>query len=215
MLSSARRASAESEDASARQRILEVAVEEFSSKGFAAVRIDSIAARANANKQLIYYYFSSKSGLYDAVLDLLVDTYRPMWAAMREGNLDDMIRLRAEQTRDGITWRRLLAWEGLEYWENRDSPVRREDIRKTAYDSQREVLEHAQQSGAFPANVDARFASLLLIFASLGPAAFPQITKLVTGLEPDDPAVADGVDQVIAALLGRTSEDQRPSGPSQ
>lgn len=215
MSSSSTRASTESENASARERILDVAVEEFSSKGFAAVRIDSIAARANANKQLIYYYFSSKSGLYDAVLDRLVDTYRPVWAAMREGTLDDMVRLRTERARDGITWRRLLAWEGLEYWENRDSPVHREDIRKAAYDNQREVLEHAQQSGAFPADVDARFASLLLIFASLGPAAFPQITKLVTGLEPDDPAVADGVDQVIAALLARASEDQRPSGPSQ
>ncbi|MFI6309603.1 TetR/AcrR family transcriptional regulator [Nocardia fusca] len=214
MPSSSTRASSESENAT-RERILDVAVEEFSSKGFGSVRIDSIAARANANKQLIYYYFSSKSGLYDAVLDRLVDTYRPVWAAMREGTLDDMIRLRAEQARGSITWRRLLAWEGLEYWANRDNPIHREDIRKAAYDSQREVLEHAQQSGAFPADVDARFASLLLIFASLGPVAFPQITKLVTGLEPDDPAVADGVDQVIAALLARASEDQRPSGPSQ
>jgi TetR/AcrR family transcriptional regulator len=214
-MSSSTRASTESENASARERILDVAVEEFSSKGFAAVRVDSIAARANANKQLIYYYFSSKSGLYDAVLDRLVDTYRPFWAAVRKGTLDDMIRLRAEQAPDGITWRRLLAREGLEYWENRDSPVHREDIRKAAYDSQREVLERAQQSGAFPADVDARFASLLLIFASLGTAAFPQITKLVTGLEPDDPAVADGIDQVIAALLARASEGQRPSGPSQ
>jgi len=205
----------ESDTSSARQRILDVAVEEFSTKGFASVRIDTIAARANANKQLIYYYFSSKSGLYDAVLDRLVETYRPMWAAMREGSLDDMIRLRAEQTRDGMLWRRLLAWEGLESWESRDTPIHREDLRKEAYDSQRAVIERAQQEGGFPADVDARFAALLLIFASLGAAAFPQITRLVTGLEPDDPAVADGVDQVIARLLKSASADQRPSGPIQ
>lgn len=205
----------EPESASARQRILDVAVEEFSSRGFASVRIDAIAARANANKQLIYYYFSSKSGLYDAVLDRLVDTYRPVWAAMREGSVEDMLRLRTQQAREGMTWRRLLAWEGLEYWENREAPVRREDVRKAAYDNQREILEAAQSSGAFPADIDARFASLLLLFASLGPAAFPQITKLVTGLEPDDPAVAEGVDGVVAALLKRATPDQSSSGPSQ
>ena len=205
----------ESDSNSARQRILDIAVEEFSSKGFASVRIDTIAARANANKQLIYYYFSSKSGLYDAVLDRLVETYRPMWAEMREGTLADMIRLRTQQTHDGMLWRRLLAWEGLEFWENRDSPIHREDLRKTAYDNQREVVERAQQEGAFPADVDARFASLVLIFTSLGSAAFPQITKLVTGLEPDDPAVTDGVDRVIARLVAGASEAQRPSGPIQ
>jgi AcrR family transcriptional regulator len=205
----------ETDSSSARQRILDVAVEEFSTKGFAAVRIDTIAARADANKQLIYYYFSSKAGLYDAVLDRLIETYRPMWAAMRDGSLDDMIRLRAELTPDGMLWRRLLAWEGLEWWENRDTPIHREDLRREAYDSQRAVIERAQQESSFPADVDARFAALLLIFSSLGTAAFPQITRLVTGLEPDDPAVADGVDQVIARLLKSASADQRPSGPSQ
>jgi AcrR family transcriptional regulator len=206
---------AESDSASARQRILDVAVEEFSSKGFASVRIDSIAARANANKQLIYYYFSSKSGLYDAVLDKLVENYREMWKEMRAGNLDDMIRLRTENAHDGLVWRRLLAWEGLEYWENRDNPVRREETRKTAYDSQREVVERAQRAGEFPADIDARFASLLFILASLGPVAFPQITWLVTGLQPDDPAVVDGVDRVLNTLLSYARDDQRPSGPNQ
>jgi AcrR family transcriptional regulator len=205
----------ESDSTSARQRILDVAVDEFSSKGFASVRIDTIAARANANKQLIYYYFSSKSGLYDAVLDRLVDEYRPMWQEMRQGNLDDMIRVRSEHAHEGLVWRRLLAWEGLEYWENRQTPVRREEIRKTAYDIQREVVERAQHDGHFPVDIDARFASLLLLFASLGPVAFPQITQLVTGLEPDDPAVVDGVDRVVTALLRRASPDQRRSGPNQ
>jgi AcrR family transcriptional regulator len=199
----------EPEGTSARQRILDAATEEFSSKGFASVRIDSIAARANANKQLIYYYFSSKSGLYDAVLDRMVDTYRPLWAAVREGSLEDMIRLRAEHSRNSMMWRRLLAWEGLEHWEHRDAAIHREEVRKTAYDNQREVIERAQAEGTFPGRVDARFASLLLIFASVGVAAFPQITKLVTELEPDDPAVAEGIDQVVSALLTFASTQAR------
>jgi AcrR family transcriptional regulator len=202
----------EPEKASARQRILDAATEEFSSKGFASVRIEAIASRANANKQLIYYYFTSKSGLYDAVLDRLVDTYRPLWAAIREGDLHEMIRLRAEHSRDGMLWRRLLAWEGLEYWDNRQAPIHREIVRKAAYDNQREVVEKAQANGQFPADIDARFASLLLIFAVVGTAAFPQITKLVTGLEPDDPAVIDGLDEVVATLLAHVG-GQRGSSP--
>jgi TetR/AcrR family transcriptional regulator len=204
----------ESDTASARQRILDAAVEEFSTKGFGSVRIDAIAARANANKQLIYYYFSSKSGLYDAVLDVLVENSRSLWASMQAGDVEQMFRLRAEWAREGITWQRLLAWEGLEYWENRDSPIHRVDVRTASYQNQREVIERAQQSGAFPADIDPAFTALVLIFASISSAAFPQITKMVTGLEPDDPAVLDGVDRVLATLLSRAA-GQGPSGPSQ
>jgi TetR/AcrR family transcriptional regulator len=46
--------------------ILKAARVEFGSRGFAGARVDHIARRAGLNKQLIYYYFGSKAGLYRA-----------------------------------------------------------------------------------------------------------------------------------------------------
>lgn len=52
-----------------RERILSASIREFSSHGYAGARVERVAKAANANKQLIYYYFGSKSGLYAAALE--------------------------------------------------------------------------------------------------------------------------------------------------
>jgi AcrR family transcriptional regulator len=49
-------------------RILDAATEEFSRRGLAGARVDEIAARSGSNKQLIYAYFESKQGLFEAVI---------------------------------------------------------------------------------------------------------------------------------------------------
>ena len=49
--------------------IVEVATQEFADKGLAGARIDEIAAATRTSKRMIYYYFTSKEGLYVAVLE--------------------------------------------------------------------------------------------------------------------------------------------------
>lgn len=55
--------------AATRQRILDAAVAEFAAKGLAGARVDEIAARAGANKRMIYAHFGSKEELWVAVLE--------------------------------------------------------------------------------------------------------------------------------------------------
>jgi AcrR family transcriptional regulator len=50
-------------------QILDVASEHFGTGGFAATSVATIAARAGISKPLIYSYFGSKEGLYEACLD--------------------------------------------------------------------------------------------------------------------------------------------------
>lgn len=54
-----------------RSAILDSAVVEFAHHGYHGARIDRIAAAAHANKQLIFHYFGSKDGLYEAVVSTL------------------------------------------------------------------------------------------------------------------------------------------------
>ncbi len=51
-----------------RERIFAAAVAVFSGKGPHGARIDEIARRAKVNKQRIYAYYGSKSGLFEEVL---------------------------------------------------------------------------------------------------------------------------------------------------
>jgi TetR/AcrR family transcriptional regulator len=52
-----------------RAAILGAAEDYFARAGLAGARIDAIAEAAGVNKALLYYYFKSKGGLYEAVIE--------------------------------------------------------------------------------------------------------------------------------------------------
>src|SRR2546430_14078329 len=52
-----------------RLRILEAAKQEFATHGLAGARVDRIAAKAGANKRMLYYHVGKKDDLYLAVLE--------------------------------------------------------------------------------------------------------------------------------------------------
>ncbi|MCW2770896.1 MAG: TetR/AcrR family transcriptional regulator [Aeromicrobium sp.] len=51
-------------------QILAIASQEFGMRGFTATSVATVAKRAGISKPLIYNYFGSKEGLYEACLDL-------------------------------------------------------------------------------------------------------------------------------------------------
>ena len=95
-----------------RTRILAAARAEFAARGFAGARVKTIAARARANKRMLYYYFRSKRRLFDAVL---ADAFRE-----RAGGLSmtgDPVSVLVEWYRrvsQAPDLCRLLQWETLD-----------------------------------------------------------------------------------------------------
>jgi TetR/AcrR family transcriptional regulator len=65
-------------------RLINAGMVEFSSRGYGGARVDVIARRAKVNKQLLYYYFKSKSGLYIATLERAYLRFRGSEKAIRE-----------------------------------------------------------------------------------------------------------------------------------
>ncbi|WP_043836293.1 TetR family transcriptional regulator [Muricoccus aerilatus] len=70
-----------------RQRILDAAGAEFATNGLAGARVDDIAARAGANKRMIYAYFGSKEDLWVAVLEAAYAHKRDEERALRVDDL--------------------------------------------------------------------------------------------------------------------------------
>lgn len=68
-----------------RQRILDVATQEFSAKGYDGARIDDIMRLSKVSKNLIYHYFVSKEKLFIAVLE---QAYQSMHAYQMTWPLD-------------------------------------------------------------------------------------------------------------------------------
>ena len=58
-----------SSDAAIKERMLAVAMDEFSAHGFRGVSVTTIAKAVGATTAMIHYYFGNKQGLYEAVLE--------------------------------------------------------------------------------------------------------------------------------------------------
>jgi AcrR family transcriptional regulator len=58
-----------------KRRILAAATEEFAARGIAGARVQRIAEVAECNKAMLYAYFGSKDGLFEAVFTASVEEY--------------------------------------------------------------------------------------------------------------------------------------------
>jgi AcrR family transcriptional regulator len=59
-----------------RERILRVAIAEFSEKGYSGARVEAICKLSRANPRMIYHYFGGKDHLYVAVLEHVLGELR-------------------------------------------------------------------------------------------------------------------------------------------
>lgn len=172
------------EGGSARERLLAAAAHEFAEKGISGARVDAIAGRAGVNKQLLYYYFGSKDGLYRAFLQERLA--RPKSVPTDENPTlgERMSRVTREHLDDGDHLR-LLMWEALEV--GTEGEVAEEEARAAHYAEMVERVRAAQEAGEIPADLDPAQILLSRMAQVMFPVAFPQLARLVTGRSIDDP----------------------------
>jgi AcrR family transcriptional regulator len=166
-----------------RQRIFEAASREFAEHGLAGARIDAIAKRARANKQLIYAYFGSKEELFAAVLrsqlarvdeDVAFDPERlPEYA----GAIFDFHAEHPELAR-------LLVSEALSYG---GGPVPDEEAREMLKASKVQTLRAGQDRGVLDPSLDPRDLLMFIIALAIWPTAAPQVAHHIAAGDPDDP----------------------------
>ncbi|HEY6209335.1 MAG TPA: TetR family transcriptional regulator [Gemmatimonadales bacterium] len=79
-------------------QIVTAARDEFARHGFDGARVDRIARRAGVNKQLLFHYFHSKRGLFDAVLTSGAAEFEQALAQLgtRDGRPLDRLRANLE-----------------------------------------------------------------------------------------------------------------------
>jgi TetR/AcrR family transcriptional regulator len=144
-----------------RQRILNVASKEFSTKGYDGARVDDIVRLAKVSKNLIYHYFNSKEQLFITVLEA---AYEGMHEYHRTWTID------AANATDGV---RQLVRSTFEYWEkssdfigllnsenlHRGKHLRKSKLTKDGYsgllDKLSQLLKQGEKAGDFRPAVDA------------------------------------------------------------
>jgi len=82
-----------------RGRILAAALGEFARSGLGGARVDRIAARAGANKRMLYYYFGNKEDLFLAVLESRYAHIRRAELGLQLGAFDPAEGIRRRRSR--------------------------------------------------------------------------------------------------------------------
>jgi len=131
--------------------ILAAAEEEFALHGLANTRIDLIAARTGVTKTMIYYYFQSKEGLYQAVLERGFKEYvRPLQKLNLdplppESALEQFVRCLLSSLVSNPNWPLIMCYEALQ---NQGSYY--EQVGIQSIDAQLvAILERGVASGSF------------------------------------------------------------------
>ena len=189
-----------------KERILDAALREFSDKGIAGARVDAIAARANVNKRMLYYYFGSKEGLFREILRRRADESS---TTLREADVADPGRLAGASSISRASRTTYACSHGRR---SKGGPTTRSTSRcaRALFKRWIEAVEAEQRAGHLPADLDAAQLVLSELCLVLGPLLLPQMTRLITGCGPTSPKQLERRGSFLDALERRlTSPEPR------
>jgi len=143
-----------------RASILSSATAEFARYGLGGARVDRIAARAGANKRMLYYYFGDKEGLFLAALE---DRYAHIRNAERSLKLEHLDPRQAVRRLVEFTWSyflehpefmTLLNSENLHQGRHVRRSHRVPEMHSHLVAMLRDVLRRGERQGLFRKGVD-------------------------------------------------------------
>ena|SRR6478609_1960197 len=190
-------------DGGRREKLLETATREFAAKGLAGARVDAIARAARSNKQLVYYYFGNKIGLYNEVVGRIgPGVHEELYPDAGDPSvpLVQRVRRRATHTWGPVAtrWGRLLGWEALE---RGDKDILREEERRGSWRERGREIADAQTRGEIDHRFDPEMLALALLAVELMPRMLPQVARMVTGMSFRDPEFVGRQEELLAELV--------------
>jgi AcrR family transcriptional regulator len=176
-----------------RQAILEAALTEFAERGFAATRLDDVAARAGIAKGTLYLYFEHKEALFEELIRSAVspvmDQFSKVAGAPDLSPIEALDRFFALFEREVLgTDRklllRLIIAEGARFPAIAEIYYR--EVVTRGLQLVRGLAERANAQGTFPTKATVRYPQLIvapLLVAVIWDGLFSRIDPLdVTGL---------------------------------
>ena len=166
-----------------RARILKAALAEFAANGLAGARCEDIARRARVNKRMLFYCFGSKEELYREILRQKFSERATLYESVPT-ELGRAILHWYRAFSSDLKWVRLLEWEALG---NGRGELVGEQERRQYLARTLDSMRRAQTEGLLPKELDLAQLQISIIALTAFPLAFPQMTRLATGLTPTDP----------------------------
>src|SRR5438105_6372941 len=197
-----------------RLRILEAAKQEFSAHGIGGARVDRIAAKAGANKRMLYYHVGKKDDLY---LEVLEAAYEKIRAEERGLDLEHLDPPAAIERLIDFTWNYFLRNPEFLALLNNENMVRARHLKRSTkvksmhspfVEMIRTVVTRGVASGDFRVAVDPvqlyiSIAALCFFYLSNSATLSVIFGRDLLTKEARDERLAHMVALVLAALTGK------------
>jgi AcrR family transcriptional regulator len=199
-----------------RLRILEAAKQEFAAYGLAGARVDRIAAKAGANKRMLYYHVGNKEDLYLAVLE---GAYEKIRSEERGLDLEQLDPPEAIKRLIDFTWTYFLRNPEFLALLNSENLARAKHLKRSTkvksmhspfVEMIRTVVNRGVESGDFPVAVDPvqlyiSIAALSFFYLSNSATLGVIFGRDLLAREARDERLDHMVALVLAALTGKSS----------
>ena len=199
-----------------RLRILEAAKQEFAAHGLAGARVDRIAAKAGANKRMLYYHVGKKDDLYLAVLE---GAYEKIRVEERELDLEHLDPPEAIERLIDFTWNyfirnpeflALLNTENLARARHLKRSTKVKSMHSPFVEMIRTVVTRGVEKGDFPVAVDPvqlyiSIAALCFFYLSNSATLSVIFGRDLLKKEAKDERLDHMVALVLAALTGKSA----------
>src|SRR5437879_4041032 len=201
-----------------RIRILEAAKQEFAAHGLAGARADRIAAKAGANKRMLYYHVGKKDDLYLAVLE---GAYEKIRVEERGLDLEHLDPPEAIERLIGFTWNyfirnpeflALLNTENLARARHLKRSTKVKSMHSPFVEMIRTVVTRGVESGDFQVAVDPvqlyiSIAGLCFFYLSNSATLSVIFVRDLLKKEAKDERLDHMGAMVLAALTGKSTAD--------
>ena len=160
-------------------------------RGFRGGRVEVIAREADVNKRMLYHYFGSKEGLFEATLTKYSGPNDPLEI---EESPESSV------TEDTLTWKEgrknalLQVWESLRQAEEgsrsdaTEEGGRPEGGKEASWQASLTELKQAQREQRLPVELNPAFLQLALLGIEVLPYVLPELAERVTGEHPSRPS---------------------------
>jgi TetR/AcrR family transcriptional regulator len=151
-----------------RDNILRQATEEFARIGFEGARVDRIAERCRVSKNMLYYYFKSKEGLFVAALERMYQELREQQndlsvrASDPVAAMEQLVHHTFDAFKNNPNAIRLMNEENKHRGKYIRKSGRMRDLYNPLVDTVRFVLERGAADGIFKAGLDPTIVYLIL-----------------------------------------------------
>ena len=181
--------------AATQANIVEVATREFAENGLDGARVDEIADKTRTSKRMIYYYFESKEGLYQAVLEKVYSDIRNREADLRLDKLppEQALRKLVETTVDYDDAHphlfRLVSIENINYARavTRSTTIR--TLNASAIKVLSDILERGYAEGVFKVRIDPTDLHMVISSLSAFRVSNRHTFGVIFNVDFTDPAV--------------------------